>query len=75
MHPILQVPICGNSSAAKEEVSCIIRAMGMIPIDRGTIDRAGDLEDLTFTRFPEWVAPLIFSAIVIAFFWIILVFR
>ena len=72
---VSQVPICGNNSAAKERVSSLIRSLGMVPQDYGSLNQAGELEDIPFRRFPEWKAPLIFTSLVLMFFYLVLLFR
>uniref|UniRef100_A0A2P2HYS5 Metalloreductase STEAP4 n=1 Tax=Hirondellea gigas TaxID=1518452 RepID=A0A2P2HYS5_9CRUS len=71
----ITVPYCGNNAAAKCEVARMIRSLGFTPEDRGNIEQAKQIEDIPFSFFPQWRLPIIIAAIVMAFFWIILVIR
>ena len=59
----------GDILAAKQKVNDLIRQMGYIPVDRGSIRSAREIEDIPVRQFPEWKTPLVISfSLFIVFF-------
>jgi len=56
-----EVLYSGDVHSAKEEVNGLIRSMGFVPVDRGSLRNARDIEDIPVQRFPLWKRPLIVS--------------
>lgn len=54
----------GDILAAKQKVNDLIRQMGYIPVDRGSIRSAREIEDIPVRQFPEWKTPLIISSVI-----------
>lgn len=61
-----EVFYAGDNYAAKEELSNLIRSLGFIPVDRGSLRNAREIEDIPVQRFPLWKWPLIISSILFA---------
>jgi len=58
-----EVFYAGDIHAAKIKVNDLIRQMGYIPVDRGSIRSAREIEDIPVRQFPEWKTPLIISSV------------
>lgn len=56
-----EVFYAGDIEAAKLKVNDLIRQMGYIPVDRGSIRSSREIEDIPVRQFPEWKTPLIIS--------------
>ena len=66
-----QVFYAGDIHAAKLKVNDLIRQMGYIPVDRGSIRSAREIEDIPVRQFPEWKTPLIISSILFVVFFLL----
>lgn len=55
---VLQVYLCGNSTAAKQAVADISTKLGFTVLDRGSLSVARELEDFPLQLFPEWRLPI-----------------
>ena len=53
----------GDIQAAKLKVNDLIRQMGYLPVDRGSIRSAREIEDIPVRQFPEWKTPLVISVV------------
>jgi len=64
-----EVFYAGDIQAAKLKLNDLIRQMGYIPVDRGSIRSAREIEDIPVRQFPEWKTPLVISfSLFIVFF-------
>ena len=45
--------------------------MGFVPVDRGSLRNARDIEDIPVQRFPLWKRPLIVSLILFLIFFLL----
>ena len=70
-----QTALCGDDSAAKDKVSKVLRKLGLTPVDVGDIGQAVELENRPHAFFGEWKTAMIITAVVMSFFWIVLLFR
>ena len=66
-----EVLYSGDVHSAKEEVNGLIRSMGFVPVDRGSLRNARDIEDIPVQRFPLWKRPLIVSLILFFIFFML----
>merc|ERR1711884_81167 len=66
-----EVLYSGDVHSAKEEVNGLIRSMGFVPVDRGSLRNARDIEDIPVQRFPLWKRPLIVSLILFFIFFLL----
>ena len=60
--PDVQVPLCGDSAAAKAAAGELLAVLGYQPRDLGGLARARHLESLPLALFPGWAAPLAISS-------------
>jgi len=58
-----EVFYAGDIQAAKLKVNDLIRQMGYLPVDRGSIRSAREIEDIPVRQFPEWKTPLVISVV------------
>lgn len=70
-----QAFICGNDSKAKQRVMDIVRALGLTPLDQGSLLAANEIENYPLQLFPMWKFPLYFSAILCVFLFVYCVIR
>jgi len=66
-----EVFYAGDIHAAKLKVNDLIRQMGYVPIDRGSIRSAREIEDIPVRQFPEWKTPSIISSILFVVFFLL----
>ena len=66
-----EVLYSGDVHSAKEEVNGLIRSLGFVPVDRGSLRNARDIEDIPVQRFPLWKRPLIVSLILFFIFFML----
>lgn len=66
-----EVYYAGDIHSAKEDVASLIRSLGFIPVDRGTLRAARKIEDIPVQRFPLWKTPLIISSILFAIIFVL----
>ncbi|MEE6466679.1 hypothetical protein FKM82_007023 [Ascaphus truei] len=57
-----QVFVCANDSKAKHMVMDIIRAVGLIPQDQGSLLAAKEIENYPLQLFPMWRLPIYICA-------------
>lgn len=55
------VYICSDYLEAKLAVMQLARDMGFVPVDRGNLSAAHDIENETGRLFPQWVGPTAFA--------------
>ncbi|XP_030055878.1 metalloreductase STEAP4 [Microcaecilia unicolor] len=53
-----QVFICGNDHKSKEMVVDIVRALGLTPLDQGTLLASKEVENYPLQLFPMWRLPM-----------------
>uniref|UniRef100_A0A8C9QUP8 STEAP4 metalloreductase n=1 Tax=Spermophilus dauricus TaxID=99837 RepID=A0A8C9QUP8_SPEDA len=70
-----QVFVCGNDSKAKQRVMDIVRALGLTPLDQGSLKAATEIENYPLQLFPMWRFPFYLSAALCLFFFIYCVIR
>jgi len=70
-----QVPICGNSFSAKQTAAAIVQSLGFVPRDSGSLENARQQEALPLQLYPSWKWPLVFTAALLVFYWLIFLFR
>jgi len=70
-----QVPLCGNSFSAKQTAAAIVRSLGFVPRDCGSLQMARQLEALPLQMYPSWKWPLVFSGFLFAAFWLVIFMR
>ncbi|NXG76751.1 STEA4 Metalloreductase, partial [Baryphthengus martii] len=63
-----QVFVCGNDVEAKQMVMDIIRALGLTPLDQGSLLAAQQIENYPLQLFPMWKFPVFLSLGLTAFF-------
>ncbi|XP_035175580.1 metalloreductase STEAP4 [Oxyura jamaicensis] len=63
-----QVFVCGDGMEAKQMVMDIVRALGLTPLDRGSLLAAQEIENYPLQLFPMWKFPIILSLGLTAFF-------
>jgi hypothetical protein len=68
---ITQVYYAGNVHSAKSMVEDMIRSLGFVPIDRGGLRAAREIEDIPVQRFPKWKIPLVISVLIYLVFFLL----
>ncbi|NXA52315.1 STEA4 Metalloreductase, partial [Nothocercus julius] len=63
-----QVFVCGDDKKAKQMVMDIVRALGLTPLDQGSLLAAQEIENYPLQLFPMWKFPIFLSLGLIAFF-------
>ncbi|NXX90135.1 STEA4 Metalloreductase, partial [Centropus bengalensis] len=63
-----QVFVCGDDMEAKQMVMDIVRALGLTPLDQGSLLAAQEIENYPLQLFPMWKFPMILSLVLTAFF-------
>ncbi|NXT25308.1 STEA4 Metalloreductase, partial [Syrrhaptes paradoxus] len=65
-----QVFVCGDNTEAKQMVMDIVRALGLTPLDQGSLLAAQEIENYPLQLFPMWKFPILLSLGLAAFFFI-----
>ncbi|XP_027540475.1 metalloreductase STEAP4 isoform X2 [Neopelma chrysocephalum] len=63
-----QVFVCGDDMEAKQMVMNIVRALGLTPLDQGSLLAAQEIENYPLQLFPMWKFPFFLSLGLTAFF-------
>ncbi|NWS39743.1 STEA4 Metalloreductase, partial [Probosciger aterrimus] len=63
-----QVFVCGDDMEAKQTVMNIVRALGLTPLDQGSLLAAQEIENYPLQLFPMWKFPILLSFGLAAFF-------
>ncbi|XP_053916043.1 metalloreductase STEAP4 isoform X1 [Cuculus canorus] len=63
-----QVFVCGDDMEAKQMVMDIVRALGLTPLDQGSLLAAQEIENYPLQLFPMWKFPIFLSLGLTAFF-------
>ncbi|NXN27057.1 STEA4 Metalloreductase, partial [Nycticryphes semicollaris] len=63
-----QVFVCGNDMEAKQMVMDIVRALGLMPLDQGSLLAAQEIENYPLRLFPMWKFPILLSLGLTTFF-------
>ncbi|NXO66114.1 STEA4 Metalloreductase, partial [Phainopepla nitens] len=63
-----QVFVCGDDVEAKQMVMNIVRALGLTPLDKGSLLAAQEIENYPLQLFPMWKVPIFLSLGLTAFF-------
>uniref|UniRef100_A0A8C9NE24 STEAP4 metalloreductase n=1 Tax=Serinus canaria TaxID=9135 RepID=A0A8C9NE24_SERCA len=63
-----QVFVCGDDVEAKQMVMNIVRALGLTPLDKGSLLAAQEIENYPLQLFPMWRFPMYLSLGLTAFF-------
>ncbi|NXK24579.1 STEA4 Metalloreductase, partial [Arenaria interpres] len=63
-----QVFVCGDDMEAKQMVMDIVRALGLTPLDQGSLLAAQEIENYPLQLFPMWKFPILLSLGLTAFF-------
>ncbi|KFP23881.1 Metalloreductase STEAP4, partial [Colius striatus] len=63
-----QVFVCGDDMEAKQKVMDIVRALGLNPLDKGSLLAAQEIENYPLQLFPTWKFPILLSLGLTAFF-------
>ncbi|KFQ27537.1 Metalloreductase STEAP4, partial [Merops nubicus] len=63
-----QVFVCGDDMEAKQMVMDIVRAVGLTPLDKGSLLAAQEIENYPLQLFPMWKFPIFLSLGLTAFF-------
>uniref|UniRef100_A0A8C4V8P8 STEAP4 metalloreductase n=1 Tax=Falco tinnunculus TaxID=100819 RepID=A0A8C4V8P8_FALTI len=63
-----QVFVCGDDMEAKQRVMDIVRALGLTPLDKGSLLAAQEIENYPLQLFPMWKFPILLSLGLTAFF-------
>ncbi|NXW88383.1 STEA4 Metalloreductase, partial [Alopecoenas beccarii] len=63
-----QVFVCGDDMEAKQMVMDIVRALGLTPLDQGSLLAAQEIENYPLQLFPMWKFPILLSLGLAAFF-------
>ncbi|XP_062460980.1 metalloreductase STEAP4 [Pezoporus occidentalis] len=63
-----QVFVCGDDIEAKQMVMNIVRALGLTPLDQGSLLAAQEIENYPLRLFPMWKFPILLSFGLAAFF-------
>ncbi|KFQ77815.1 Metalloreductase STEAP4, partial [Phoenicopterus ruber ruber] len=63
-----QVFVCGDDMEAKQMVMDIVRALGLTPLDQGSLLAAQEIENYPLQLFPMWKFPVLLSLGLTAFF-------
>nr|KAF6451225.1 STEAP3 metalloreductase [Molossus molossus] len=64
-----QVPICSDQPEAKRVVSELAHAMGFLPVDRGSLASAREVEAMPLHLLPSWKVPAILALGLFIFFY------
>ena len=67
--------VCGNDRKAKQRVMDIVRTLGLIPLDKGSLMAAKEIENYPLQLFPMWKFPFRLSAVLCVFFFFYSVIR
>ncbi|XP_006891515.1 PREDICTED: metalloreductase STEAP4 [Elephantulus edwardii] len=70
-----QVFVSGNDSTAKQRVMDLVRALGLTPLDQGSLVAAKEIENYPLQLFPMWRFPLRLSAVLCLFLFLYCVIR
>ncbi|XP_078199044.1 metalloreductase STEAP4 isoform X2 [Callithrix jacchus] len=72
-----QVFVCGNDSKAKQTVMDIVRALGLTPLDQGSLMAAKEIEKYPLQLFPMWRFPFYLSAAlcIVLFFYCVAILK
>ncbi|XP_074938884.1 metalloreductase STEAP4 [Phalacrocorax aristotelis] len=63
-----QVLVCGDDKEAKQMVMDIVRALGLTPLDKGSLLAAQEIENYPLQLFPMWKFPILLSLGLVTFF-------
>ncbi|KAM9304675.1 metalloreductase STEAP4 [Morus bassanus] len=63
-----QVFVCGDDTKAKQMVMDIVRALGLTPLDKGSLLAAQEIENYPLQLFPMWKFPILLSLGLVTFF-------
>ncbi|NXG54839.1 STEA4 Metalloreductase, partial [Hemiprocne comata] len=63
-----QVFVCGDDMEAKQMVMDIVRALGLTPVDQGSLLAAQEIENYPLQLFPMWKFPILLSLSLVTFF-------
>ncbi|RLW11640.1 hypothetical protein DV515_00001500 [Chloebia gouldiae] len=63
-----QVFVCGDDVEAKQMVMNIVRALGLTPLDKGSLLAAQEIENYPLQLFPMWKFPIFLSLVLTVFF-------
>ncbi|NXX16754.1 STEA4 Metalloreductase, partial [Podargus strigoides] len=63
-----QVFVCGDDMEAKQMVMDIVRALGLTPLDQGSLLAAQEIENYPLQLFPMWKFPILLSLGLTTFF-------
>ncbi|NXF37515.1 STEA4 Metalloreductase, partial [Nyctibius bracteatus] len=63
-----QVFVCGDDVEAKQMVMDIVRALGLTPLDQGSLLAAQEIENYPLQLFPMWKFPILLSLGLVTFF-------
>ncbi|NWV15007.1 STEA4 Metalloreductase, partial [Ptilonorhynchus violaceus] len=63
-----QVFVCGDDVEAKQMVMNIVRALGLTPLDKGSLLAAQEIENYPLQLFPMWKFPMVLSLGLTVFF-------
>ncbi|XP_051466893.1 metalloreductase STEAP4 [Apus apus] len=63
-----QVFVCGDDMEAKQMVMDIVRALGLTPVDQGSLLAAQEIENYPLQLFPMWKFPILLSLGLVTFF-------
>ncbi|NXH17133.1 STEA4 Metalloreductase, partial [Bucco capensis] len=63
-----QVFVCGDDMEAKQMVMDLIRALGLTPLDQGSLLAAQEIENYPLQLFPMWKLPVFLSLGLTTFF-------
>ncbi|XP_040447867.1 metalloreductase STEAP4 isoform X1 [Falco naumanni] len=63
-----QVFVCGDDMEAKQRVMDIVRALGLTPLDKGSLLAAQEIENYPLQLFPMWKFPILLSLGLTTFF-------
>ncbi|NXN92996.1 STEA4 Metalloreductase, partial [Rhinopomastus cyanomelas] len=65
-----QVFVCGDDTEAKKMVMDLVRALGLTPLDQGSLLAAQEIENYPLQLFPMWRFPVFLSLGLTMFFFI-----
>ncbi|KAM9307653.1 uncharacterized protein PAF06_011765 [Gastrophryne carolinensis] len=57
-----QVFVCSNDKTAKQTVMDLVRAIGLTPLDKGSLAAASEVENSPLQLFPMWRLPIYICA-------------
>ncbi|XP_064022987.1 metalloreductase STEAP4 [Pogoniulus pusillus] len=65
-----QVFVCGDDAEAKRMVMELVRALGLTPLDQGSLLAARQIENYPLQLFPMWRFPILLSLSLTIFFFL-----